>query len=263
MFDDLVDEFKSSTHMEDLKFRLATVELLRTAKKYYTYRELSAKTNLPVTVLSRYVKGHVLPNKERARDLWCTLSKIVGIENEFKKRVRFDENGYFDNTFIAGDIILLRQAANYAIAKFAGKRITKVLTAAVDGIPLATMVANALGVNLVIAKTMKEAGVSSFLEETCVLSESGYTLTFYIPRDSIKKRDSVLIVDEVIKGGEVQKALLNLVYKAKAEVAGVFAMISIGDSSIRKMKLPPDCPVEVVLRIEQHNAKREQSSSII
>ncbi|MEM2455122.1 MAG: phosphoribosyltransferase family protein, partial [Candidatus Bathyarchaeia archaeon] len=219
-------------------------------------RELSAKTNLPVTVLSRYVKGHVLPNKERARDLWCTLSKMVGIENEFRRRVKFNENGYFDNTLIAGDIILLRQAANYAIAKFAGKRITRILTAAVDGIPLATMVANALGVNLVIAKTIKEAGVSSFLEETCILSESGYTLTFYVPRDSIKKRDSVLIVDEIIKGGETQRALLNLVYKAKAEVAGVFAMMSIGDSWIRKVKLPPDCPIEVVLRIEQHDAKK-------
>jgi len=49
-----------NTHAEDLKLRLMTIELLRTAKKEYTYRELSVKTNLPVTVLSRYAKGHVL-----------------------------------------------------------------------------------------------------------------------------------------------------------------------------------------------------------
>ncbi|MEM1514764.1 MAG: adenine phosphoribosyltransferase [Candidatus Bathyarchaeia archaeon] len=256
MLDNLDDDIKSLTHAEDLKFRLATVELLRTAKKYYTYRELSAKTNLPVTVLSRYVKGHVLPNKERAKDLWCTLSKLVGIENEFKRRVKFDENGYLDNTLLTGDIILLRQAANYAIAKFAGKRITKVLTAAIDGIPLATMVANALGVNLIIAKTIKEAGVTSFLEETCVISDSGYTITFYIPRDSIKRRDSVLIVDEIIKGGETQKALLNLVCKAKAEVAGVFAIMSIGESWTRKLRVPPDCPVEIVLKMEQRSIEK-------
>ncbi|NIU38479.1 adenine phosphoribosyltransferase, partial [Candidatus Bathyarchaeota archaeon] len=46
-----------STHAEDLKLRLMTIELLRTAKKQYTYRELSSKTGLPVTVLSRYAKG--------------------------------------------------------------------------------------------------------------------------------------------------------------------------------------------------------------
>ncbi|MEM2673849.1 MAG: phosphoribosyltransferase family protein, partial [Candidatus Bathyarchaeia archaeon] len=202
MFQDLTyDEIKASTHAEDLKFRLATVELLRTAKRYYTYRELAAKTDLPVTVLSRYAKGHVLPNKDRARQLWNALSKIVGLENEFRRRLKFNDEGYFDNTLLIGDIILLRQAANYAIARFAGKRITKVLTAAVDGVPLATMVANALGVNLVVAKTNKEVGVTSFLEETYVLSDSGYTLTLYIPRESIKKRDSVLIVDDIVKSG--------------------------------------------------------------
>ncbi|MEM1990597.1 MAG: phosphoribosyltransferase family protein, partial [Candidatus Bathyarchaeia archaeon] len=243
------DEVKVSTHAEDLKFRLATVELLRTAKKYFTYRELSAKTDLPVTVLSRYAKGHVLPNKDRARQLWNALSKIIGLENEFKRRLRFNKDGYFDNTLLISDIVLLRQAANYAIAKFAGKRITKVLTAAVDGVPLATMVANALGVNLVIAKSSKEVGVPSFLEETYVLSNSGYTLTLYIPRDSIKKRDSVLIVDDIIKSGETQNALLNLVYKARAETAGIFAMIAVGDEWIERMKIPPDCQVEVILKL--------------
>jgi len=243
------DEIKVSTHAEDLKFRLATVELLRTAKKYYTYRELAAKTDLPVTVLSRYAKGHVLPNLERARKLWDALSKMVGLENEFKRRLKFNSDGYFDNTLIVGDIILLRQAANYAIARFAGKRITKVLTAAVDGIPLATMVANALGVNLVVAKTTKEVGVPSFLEETYVLSDSGYTLTLYIPRDSIKKRDSILIVDDIIKSGDTQSALLNLAYKAKSEVAGIFAMIAIGDSWTKRIKIPPDCQVEIILRL--------------
>jgi len=247
--DMMSDEIKVSTHAEDLKFRLATVELLRTAKKYYTYRELAAKTDLPVTVLSRYAKGHVLPNLERARKLWDALSKMVGLENEFKRRLKFNSDGYFDNTLIVGDIILLRQAANYAIARFAGKRITKVLTAAVDGIPLATMVANALGVNLVVAKTTKEVGVPSFLEETYVLSDSGYTLTLYIPRDSIKKRDSILIVDDIIKSGDTQSALLNLAYKAKSEVAGIFAMIAIGDSWTKRIKIPPDCQVEIILRL--------------
>ncbi len=241
--------FKTSTHAEDLKFRLATVELLRTAKKHYTYRELAAKTNLPVTVLSRYAKGHVLPNIERARQLWNALSQIVGLEREFKRRLKPTSEGYFDNTLLVGDIILLRQAANYAVARFAGKRVTKVLTAAVDGIPLATMVANALGVNLVVAKTSKEVGVSSFIEETYVLNDSGYTLTLHIPRESIRKRDSILIVDDIIKSGDTQNALLNLVRKARAEVAGLFAMVAIGSRWMKKMKIPSGCQVEIILRM--------------
>lgn len=241
-----------STHAEELKLRLMTIELLRTAKykRNITYRELSTKTGLPVTVLSRYAKGHVLPNTARAKQLWKVLRKFVGLENELRSRIRFNEEGYFDNTEIIGDFNILQQAANHALANFAGKRVTKVFTAAVDGIPLATMVANALGVNLVIAKRGKEVGVKEFLEETYVLKDSGVTITLYVPKDAIKRRDSVLIVDDMIKTGETQAALVNLVRKAKAEVSGVFSLIAIGDEWRKRLKLPEECPIEVITYIK-------------
>jgi len=239
-----------STHAEDLKLRLMTIELLRTAKKQYTYRKLSEKTGLPVTVLSRYAKGHVLPNAARARQLWRILTKLVGLEVELHRRILFKSDGYFDNTQIIGDYNILRQAAHHALATFAGKRVTKILTAAVDGIPLATMVASNMGINLVVAKRGKEVGVPSFIEETYVLSGSGVTMTFYVPKDAIRKRDSVLIVDDMIKSGETQAALVNIVRKAKAEVSGVFSLIAVGDEWKTQLNLPKDCPVEVVTYIK-------------
>lgn len=238
-----------STHAEDLKLRLMTIELLRTAKykRNITYRELSSKTGLPVTVLSRYAKGHVLPNTKRAKELWKVLTKIVGLETELRNRIRFDENGYFDNTEIVGDSNILQQAANYALAKFAGKRVTKILTAATGGIPLATMVANALGVNLIVAKKNKEVGVKAFIDETYILGkESGVTVTLFMPKNAIKKRDSVLIVDDTIKSGESQEALGKLVRRSKAEVSGVFSLIAVGDKWKKRLKFGTTVPVEVV-----------------
>ena len=238
-----------STHAEDLKLRLMTIELLRTAKykRNITYRELASKTGLPVTVLSRYAKGHVLPNTTRAKQLLKVLTKIVGLETELRSRIKFDETGYFDNTEIVGDYNILQQAANHALANFAGKRVTKILTAATDGIPLATMVANALGVNLILAKRNKEVGVKAFLDETYVLGkDSGVTVTLYIPKDAIKKRDSVLIVDDMIKSGETQEALAHLVKKAKAEVSGVFSLIAVGEDWKELLKFGKEAPVEVV-----------------
>jgi purine operon repressor len=232
-----------------LKLRLMTIELLRTAKykRNITYRELASKTGLPVTVLSRYAKGHVLPNTTRAKQLLKVLTKIVGLETELRSRIKFDETGYFDNTEIVGDYNILQQAANHALANFAGKRVTKILTAATDGIPLATMVANALGVNLILAKRNKEVGVKAFLDETYVLGkDSGVTVTLYIPKDAIKKRDSVLIVDDMIKSGETQEALAHLVKKAKAEVSGVFSLIAVGEDWKELLKFGKDAPVEVV-----------------
>ena len=238
-----------STHAEDLKLRLMTIELLRTAKykKNITYRELSSKTGLPVTVLSRYAKGHVLPNTTRAKQLWRVLNKIVGLETELRSRIKFDDTGYFDNTEIIGDFNILQQAANYALANFAGKRVTKVITAAVDGVPLATMVANSLGVNLIVAKKNKEVGVKAFLDETYILGkDSGVTVTLFIPREAVKKRDSVLVVDDMIKSGETQEALVNLVKKAKAEISGVFSLIAVGDEWKKRLRFGNESPVEVV-----------------
>ena len=240
---------KASTHAEELKLRLMTIELLRAAKKHYTYRELSSKTDLPVTVLSRYAKGHVLPNTERARRLWKILKKLVGLETELNRKIRFNKDGYFDNTWIIGDFNILRQAARHALTTFAGRRVTKILTAAVDGIPLATMVADTLGVNLVIAKRSKEVGVPAFLEETYVLSNSGVTMTLYVPKKAFKSRDSVLIVDDMIKTGETQAALINLAHKARAEVSGIYSLIAIGDDWQKRINLPEGCPVEVVTKV--------------
>jgi adenine phosphoribosyltransferase len=227
-----------------------TIDLLRTAKKRYTYRELSKETGLPVTVLSRYAKGHVLPNTKRAHRLWEILRKRVGLESELRTKIKFNKDGYFDNTWIIGDFNLLRQAANHALACFAGKRVTKVLTAAVDGIPLATMVADLLGIDMIIAKSNKEVGVPSFLEETYVLRGSGVTMTLYMPRRSLRRRDSVLIVDDMIKTGETQAALVNLVHKAKAEVSGVFSLIAVGDEWRKNLKLPEGAVVETVLKLK-------------
>ncbi len=190
-----------------------------------------------------------MPNTERARLLWRTLSKMVGLHVELRRRIIFNKEGYFDNTNIIGDFNLLRQAAHHALATFAGKRVTKVLTAAVDGIPLATMVANSLGVSLIIAKRTKEVGVPAFLEETYVLRDSGITMTLYLPKDVIKRRDSILIVDDMIKTGETQAALVNLVQKARAEISGIYALIAVGNEWQKKISLPRGCPVEVVTKL--------------
>jgi adenine phosphoribosyltransferase len=241
--------------MEDLKFRLSAVELLQSVTRarggQYTYRELSSKTGLPVTVLSRYTMGHVLPNLKRAKKLWEVLHKLVDLKSELKRKIRFNEAGYFDNTWIIGDFFILKQAANHAIERFSGKLVTKIFTAAVDGIPLATMVANSLGVNLVIAKGSKEIGVPEFLEETYTLGSTGLLSTLYLPKDIIKKKDSVLIVDDMIKSGETQAALINLIHKAKAEVAGVYSLIAIGDEWKKKIILEKEDMVEVIIKLQQ------------
>ena len=126
----------------DLKYKLMTIELLNLAKNYYTYRELSRVMGLPDNVLSRYVKGHVLPTMDRALHINKTLHKIMRLEAEIQLRIHFDDSGYLDNTGLISDPLLLERAVQHAVNGFAGTRITKILSPAVDGLPLAAILAH-------------------------------------------------------------------------------------------------------------------------
>lgn len=241
----------AGSRIADLRYKLMVTELLNLAKNYYTYRELSQLIGLPETVLSRYVKGHVLPTIDRAVDINNKLESIMRLESEIQRRIRFDDLGYFDNTKVISDTMLLERAVQQAVNKFAGQRVTKILTPETDGIPLATLLANRLGVPLAIAKKTREIGVGEFIEEVYIPSKSAMMMSYYVPRSMFRKGDCVLIVDDVIGSGETQRALIKIVRKAKAEVAGVYALMSISMEWKRRIEDVANCPVEVAYEVSQ------------
>jgi purine operon repressor len=256
-----IQEMKDTSRILDLKYKLMTIELLNLAKQRFTYRELSAMVHLPETVLSRYVKGHVLPTAERAEEINKTLQKYMSLDRELLERIHFDEGGYFDNTAIIGDTMLLERAVQHAVGKFAGKRVTKIMTAAVDGIPLATLLAHRLGVGLLVAKKAREVGVREFIEEIFVPPKTAVVLSLFVPRDAIKKTDCVLIVDDIIDSGETQRAMMKIIQKAKAEVIGIYALVSIGSDWKARIESAGNVPVEVVTPVIKKEPKEKERES--
>jgi len=211
--------------------------------------------HLPETVLSRYVKGHVLPTADRAEEINKTLQKYMSLERELQERIRFDDNGYFDNTQIISDTMLLERAVQNAVGKFAGRRITKVLTAATDGIPLATLLAHRLGVNLIVAKKNREVGVREFIEEVYVPARTAIMFSLFVPRDALRRQDCVIIADDVIDSGETQRALVKIAQKAKAEVTGIYALVAIGNEWKARIESAGNVPVEVATQVLKKEAR--------
>jgi len=205
-------------------------DLLKVAAETHTYQELSDLLGLSPPILSRYMRGHVLPSYSRAQGLYDLLMEITDIREELKKRINFDEDGYFDNTPLTTEITWLKIMSNYALEKFAGRRVTKILTAAVDGIPVSTLVANLLDVDLLIAKGTKEVGINDFVEETYIPKGSAIRQSLYIPKNSIRKRDSILIIDDVVRTGETVKALVDMVVNQRADIAGIYVLVTVGDA---------------------------------
>jgi adenine/guanine phosphoribosyltransferase-like PRPP-binding protein len=257
----LIQEMKDTSRILDLKYKLMTIELLNLAKQRFTYRELSAMVHLPETVLSRYVKGHVLPTAQRAEEINKTLQRYMSLDKELLERIKFDDGGYFDNTAIIGDTMLLERAVQHAVGKFAGKRVTKIMTAAVDGIPLATLLAHRLGVGLLVAKKAREVGVREFIEEIFVPPKTAVVLSLFVPRDAIKKTDCVLIVDDIIDSGETQRAMMKIIQKAKAEVIGIYALVSIGTDWKARIESAGNVPVEVVTPVIKKEPKEKERES--
>ena len=257
----LIQEMKDTSRILDIKYKLMTIELLNLAKQRFTYRELSAMVHLPETVLSRYVKGHVLPTADRAEEINKTLQRYMSLDKELLERIHFDDGGYFDNTAIIGDTLLLERAVQHAVGKFAGKRVTKIMTAAVDGIPLATLLAHRLGVGLLVAKKAREVGVREFIEEIFVPPKTAVVLSLFVPRDAIKKTDCVLIVDDIIDSGETQRAMMKIIQKAKAEVIGIYALISIGSDWKARIESAGNVPVEVVTPVIKKEPKEKERES--
>src|SRR5207245_5147975 len=163
-----IQEMKDTSRILDLKYKLMTIELLNLAKQRFTYRELSAMVHLPETVLSRYVKGHVLPTAQRAEEINKTLQRYMSLDKEVLERIHFDDGGYFDNTAIIGDTWLMERAVQHAVGKFAGKRGTKIMTAAVDGMELGNLLAHRLRVRLLAANKDKAAALKGVTEASVV-----------------------------------------------------------------------------------------------
>ncbi len=134
------------SQLKAVQEKLRLIRILRLLKKSYTYEELSRITGLPITVLNRYVRGgKVLPSSERTKELMELLAPYINIEEEVRKRIKFDERGFFDNMPALSDTALMSLIAEEVASKYMDKDIDKVLTAETDGIVLGTHIARELG----------------------------------------------------------------------------------------------------------------------
>ncbi len=237
------------SQLKSVQEKLRLVRILRLLKKSHTYEELSKITGLPITVLNRYVRGKVLPSTERTRELLELLRPYVNIEEEVRKRIKFDERGFFDNMPVLSDMALMSIIAEEIAGRYMDVNVEKVLTAATDGIPLAVHVARELNVDVVYAKKKKEVGVEKFYEVSYVPSASGSVTTLYLPYWALRKGEKVLIVDDVIRSGETQKALLEMCRQAGAKPIGMFFLVSVGDV-IEHLKDEYSIPVESLIKLE-------------
>jgi adenine/guanine phosphoribosyltransferase-like PRPP-binding protein len=235
----------------DVKTRISSVELLATLKKSYNYKELSAVLGLSAPILSRYVRGHVLPSGPRSEKFIATFREKL-LRKMIIDSVKVTADGSYDLSAVVSNIGLLRQIAKVVYSEFGLVPVDRVMTMEVDGVPLAAEVAGEFNASLAVARTDRELGVDEFVEQKAVYSPSSVKY-LYLPKTAIKKGERVLLVDDMVRSGTTFEALTRLVQeKAKAKIVGVFAIASV-DQAMPKLKsrLGLTCPIESLVTLEQ------------
>src|SRR5580700_4999484 len=98
------------SRVADVKSRISSVELLSTLKKNYSYKELSAILGLSAPILSRYVRGHVLPSAARSEKFVAVFRERL-LKKMVTEHIRMTSDGVYDLTRIVLDVGLLKQIA--------------------------------------------------------------------------------------------------------------------------------------------------------
>jgi adenine/guanine phosphoribosyltransferase-like PRPP-binding protein len=244
--------------MTSLTISLSAVELLRALKTIYPYSVLSAKTGLSKPVLCRYVKGANLPSAGTALMLNRSLLEIAEFKQIVSKRLKIDSEGYVDAAAVSCDPVVLDWAGSEIRARYGSKHFTKIMTAATDGIPLATSASLRLGLPLLIAKRNKEVGIKSYVEESYLSSSPASVTTLYVPKGAISPGEKILIVDNITRTGRTLNLLLNIVRRAKATVPNAYILIAVGDGWRRTLGGSEGTSFEVLLKVASTTEKRTE-----
>ena len=171
---------------QDTGKRMLAIMALKTLSTVMPLKDMSDSLGIPITVLSRYINGHILPKLERAEEILNLFHEKYLVDMVKSKISRI--NGVIDNSSLLADIPLLNHIAVDAVSKFGYLEINKIITKETDGIPLATLISQILGTNLIVAKKRKEPGITSFFEVKQIYSSGLYSY-IYVPRGLIKRGD--------------------------------------------------------------------------
>ncbi len=211
-------------------YSLEAASLLRLAKRYYSYRVLSDVTGIPAPILARYIFGKTLPTPDRAHTILKRLMKLVDPRYILGQRLA-DTGGIVDTSIVLTDPLYLKATTFYFVEKLADQKITKIVVPEASGIPLATSLSLALEVPFIVAR--RKATMSLFRETLC----SDIEPSFCIQKDSIGKRDNVLIVDDIVETGATLTSIKRLIELIGASLTKVVALVVIGEEWKNRAKI--------------------------
>ncbi|MBQ1628342.1 MAG: xanthine phosphoribosyltransferase [Treponema sp.] len=127
------------------------------------------------------------------------------------------------------DISLLEQIGAELKRRFAGKKITKILTIEASGIGIACIVARYFNVPVLFAKKTQSINIDGDKYAADVESFTHNCLNHvFVSKKYLQPEDKVLIIDDFLARGAALLGLTEIVRQAGAEVVGIGIAIEKG-----------------------------------
>ncbi|MEM4969636.1 MAG: phosphoribosyltransferase family protein [Sulfolobales archaeon] len=234
--------------VEKLKYRILAVEALRAARRMLSlsYRQLAKEINMDETILARYSAGLSVPSYEHAIEILEALRRVLDpIKLAFSRAGEL--RGFLDLSPILSDPYMLKILAIEFYERFRGRNINKILVPEASGITLATAISIIFEATLVIARRIKDNPAIEYYEESIIEPPTTRNI-FYVPKDSLRRGDRVLIVDDIVQTGLTLAVMKRFIDRVGAKLEGVAALVIIGDEWRKRVSVEN---IEAIMRISK------------
>ena len=127
------------------------------------------------------------------------------------------------------DINLFEQIGEEFKRRFAGEKVTKILTIEASGIAIACIAARHFNVPVVFAKKTQTKNIAGDVYTSKVESFThGKVYDIIVSKEFLKPEDHILIIDDFLANGKALLGLSQLVKDAGATLVGAGIVIEIG-----------------------------------
>jgi adenine/guanine phosphoribosyltransferase-like PRPP-binding protein len=207
---------------------LYAVQLIKVAKKFLTYRELSRMFHCSDTVMCRYYRGFSLPNPEKSEKIISALEYRFGLKGFLTSLPR-----EFDAWSVLANYPILELIGFDASGRFGDTPIDRVV--ALEGVDalVGAVIAGKLGVPLSVFRGADHVFADVTLNITIGSGENAKR--YAIAQSEFRRFEKVLIVDAFMDDAEALEKMVDALASAKVIVVGVYSLISSSKLNIKNI----------------------------
>lgn len=236
-----INRVYGSTKANRMKIRLLANEMLRLLKTNLSYKDLSMLTNVPESVLCRYVRGNIIPSYEQAVSILSELALSIDINHLLKELVEHEKSTLIDLSRVLKDPYIIRLLSIFLLLELVPTNVTKIVVTAESVLPLGSLLGMELGASIIPVKRRSYPGVQYY--SSVVVRSPKEAETLYIDRDMLSRKDFVLILADVVYSGKTLRAVIEMLEKARVTISDIIVILGLGEMWKERLR---DYPVKTL-----------------